>query len=99
MLTVGEYKIMRGITNDEQDSRIEFFISLAKDEIENYTNNKFEEGYPVQLKNNCADLIDYYMLQDGKIKSQSLEGNSVTFDSTFKDNIFTKLEPFKKVRW
>lgn len=101
MITYAKYKIMRSLSDDSQQTKIETFIEMVNDEIKQYCNTDFlnDEDVdisPVSIDLIGADLVDFYMYQENKVSSQSLEGNSISFNNSNKQEIYSKLDKFRK---
>lgn len=85
VITLEEYKTLRGITGTTQDARISALIPIVQDEIIAFCNQDWgadtvDEAFPAGLKSVAANMITYQMSgsQSGGKKSESIDGYSYT---------------------
>jgi len=86
VITLAEYKTLRGITDTTQDALISTFIPLVQDDIVQACNYSFgfdtdAEDFPASLKLIAAQMITYQMsAQKGSsvYQSENIEGYSYT---------------------
>lgn len=86
VITLAEYKTLRGITDTAQDALISTFIPLVQDDIVQACNNSFgfdteDEAFPASLKLIAAQMITYQIsAQKGSsvYQSENIEGYSYT---------------------
>jgi hypothetical protein len=87
VITLAEYKAIRGITSTSQDAQISALIPIVQDEIVTFCNQDFnqntpEENFPANLKGVAADMITFTLgggITGGK-KSESIDGYSYSLD-------------------
>lgn len=87
VITLAEYKAIRGISGTTQDTQISALIPIVQDEIIAFCNQDWGAGtadeiFPASLKGTAADMITYRMaggLSSGK-KSESIDGYSYARD-------------------
>jgi hypothetical protein len=87
VITLAEYKAIRGISGTTQDAQITALIPIVQDEIIQFCNQDWgagtvDEAFPVGLKSVSANMITYQMsgAQAGGKKSESIDGYSYTKD-------------------
>ena len=87
VITLAEYKTIRGITGTTQDAQISALIPIVQDEIIQFCNQDWDAGtadedFPDGLKTVSANMITYQMsgAQAGGKKSESIDGYSYTRD-------------------
>lgn len=99
ILTLAEYKTLKGISDTSQDTIISAFLPLVDSEIKEYTRNDFlvdeVETIPDALKIIAMQMTDELIKDNSNITSQSVEGNSVSFDTTFSQKYYTKLQRYR----
>lgn len=86
VITLAEYKTLRGITDTTQDALISAFIPLVQDDIVQACNYSFgfdtgAEDFPASLKLIAAQMITYQIsAQKGSsvYQSENIEGYSYT---------------------
>lgn len=87
VITLAEYKAIRGITSTAKDAQISALIPIVQSEIIAFCNQDFNEGtpeesFPANLKGTAADMITFRMsggLSGGK-KSESIDGYTYSLD-------------------
>jgi hypothetical protein len=87
VITLAEYKTLRGITVSTYDAQISALIPIVQDEIIQFCNQDWgagtaDEDFPDGLKSVSANMITYQMsgAQAGGKKSESIDGYSYTKD-------------------
>jgi len=88
VITLAEYKTLKGITGTAQDAQISALIPIVQDEIITFCNQDWDAGtvdedFPDNLKGVSADMISYRIagaLSSGK-KSESIDDYSYTRDT------------------
>lgn len=87
VITLAEYKTLRGITVSTYDAQISALIPIVQDEIIVFCNQDWgagtaDEDFPDGLKSVSANMITYQMsgAQAGGKKSESIDGYSYTKD-------------------
>ncbi len=87
VITLAEYKALKGITGTTQDAQITALIPVVQDEIITFCNQDWgagtvDEAFPANLKGVSADMITYRLgggVSSGK-KSESIDGYSYSRD-------------------
>ena len=102
ILDLTTYKLIKGVTSTEQDSQIEKLLEIIDSQIKEYTHNDFlnnegTEVIPVDLEGIAADMVEDTLNGNNKIKSQSLEGNSISFVDKLEDKNLSKLNKYRKM--
>lgn len=85
LLTLSEYKALRGITGTTQDAQITAYLEPVEQEIIEFCNQDWgagtdEEDFPAGLKLVAADMITFRLgggITDGKT-SENIDGYSYT---------------------
>lgn len=110
VITLAEYKALKGITDTTQDTLISTFIPLVQDDIVQACNYSFgfdtdAEDFPASLKLIAAQMITYQMsAQKGSsvYQSENIEGYSYTRaavgGSGYPETIEKALEKHKRAR-
>lgn len=88
LLTLDEYKALRGITGTTQDAQITAYLAPVEQEVIELCNQDWgagtdDEDFPAGLKLVAADMITFRLaggLTDGKV-SENIDGYSYTRDS------------------
>lgn len=87
VITLAEYKTLRGITGTAQDAQISALIPIVQEEIIQFCNQDWnagtaDEDFPDGLKSVSANMITYQMsgAQAGGKKAESIDGYSYTKD-------------------
>lgn len=87
VITLAEYKTLRGITVSTYDAQISALIPIVQDEIIQFCNQDWgagtvDEAFPAGLKSVSANMITHQMsgAQAGGKKSESIDGYSYTKD-------------------
>lgn len=99
LLTLTQYKALRGITSSTQDTKLTAIISAVEAEIKGICGYEDDEDLPSALQLTACDMVDHQMLEISGIKSQSLEGASVTYESSYSQKILNALNRYRRVRY
>ncbi|MDK2790598.1 MAG: hypothetical protein PWP15_1105 [Methanothermococcus sp.] len=102
ILDLTTYKLLKGITSTENDTQIEKYLEIVDSQIKQYTNNNFlnDEGtevIPADLLGIAADMVEDTLNGNNKIKSQSLEGNSISFVDNLENKTLSQLNKYRKM--
>lgn len=102
IITLEEYKTLKGITGTTQDVQISATITIVESAIISFCNDDFED-VPGELKGIAADMVTFRLSGasgSGK-KSESIDGYSYTRDETgatgYPLSIENSLAKYKKV--
>ena len=108
LLTLAEYKALRGITGTTQDAQITAYLAPVEDEIIEFCNQDWgagtaDEDFPDGLKLVAADMITFQLgggSTNGKT-SESIDGYSYTREaagnSGYPDGIEKKMAKYRMV--
>jgi len=99
LLTLTQYKALRGITSSTQDTKLTAIISAVEAEIKGICGYEDDEDLPSALQLTACDMVDHQMLEISGIKSQSLEGASVTYESSYSQKILDALNRYRRIRY
>ncbi len=99
LLTLVQYKALRGITSSTQDTQLTAIISAVEAEIKGICGYGEDEDLPAALQLTACDMVDHQRLEVSGIKSQSLEGASVTYESSYSQKILNTLNRYRRVRY
>ena len=99
LLTLVQYKALRGITSSTQDTKLTAIISAVEAEIKGICGYEDDEDLPSALQLTACDMVDHQMLEISGIKSQSLEGASVTYESSYSQKILDALNRYRRIRY
>jgi len=101
ILDLTTYKLLKGITSTENDIQIEKYLEIVDSQIKEYTHNDFlvdgVEEIPADLLGIAADLVEDTLNGNNKIKSQSLEGNSISFVDNLENKTLSQLNKYRKM--
>lgn len=101
ILDLTTYKLLKGITSTENDIQIEKYLEIVDSQIKEYTQNDFlvdgVEEIPADLLGIAADLVEDTLNGNNKIKSQSLEGNSISFVDNLENKTLSQLNKYRKM--
>ncbi len=99
LLTLVQYKALRGITSSTQDTQLTAIIAAVEAEIKGICGYEDDEDLPSALQLTACDMVDHQRLEVSGIKSQSLEGASVTYESSYSQKILNTLNRYRRVRY
>jgi len=99
LLTLTQYKALRGITSTDDDTQLTAIIAAVEAEIKGICGYDDDEALPSALQLTACDMVDHQMLEMSGIKSQSLEGASVTYESSYSQKILNALNRYRRVRY
>lgn len=99
LLTLTEYKTLRGITSSADDAKLAAIISAVEAEIKGVCGYGEDEDLPSALVLTACDMVDHQRLEVSGIKSQSLEGASVTYESSYSQKILNTLNRYRRIRY
>ena len=99
LLTLVQYKALRGITSSTQDTQLTAVITAVEAEIKGICGYDSDEDLPAALQLTACDMVDHQMLEISGIKSQSLENASVTYESSYSQKILDALNRYRRVRY
>jgi hypothetical protein len=101
ILDLDTYKLLKNITSTENDTRIQKYLEIVDSQIKEYTHNDFlvdgVEEIPADLLGIAADLVEDTLNGNNKIKSQSLEGNSISFVDNLENKTLSQLNKYRKM--
>jgi hypothetical protein len=103
ILDLDTYKLLKNITSTENDTRIQKYLEIVDSEIKEYCNDDFlnAEGIeiiPPDVQGIAAEMVEDSLNGNNKIKSQSLEGNSISFIDKLEDKTLSKLNKYRKMK-
>jgi hypothetical protein len=84
LLTLTEYKALRGITGADHDAQITAYLAPTEADVIAFCNSDFGGDFPAGLKLVAADMIAWRLsggASSGKA-SESIEGYSYTIEQT-----------------
>jgi hypothetical protein len=99
LLTLTEYKAIKGITTSDNDTKLTAIISAVLDEIRGTCGYDDDEELPDALKLTAVRMVEYKDNEISGIKSQSFEGNSVSFATECPKSITTALNRYRRIRY
>lgn len=99
LLTLTQYKALRGITSTDDDIKLTAVISAVEAEIKGICGYDDDEDLPAALQLTACDMVDHQLLENSGIKSQSLEGASVTYESNYSQKILGTLNRYRRIRY
>jgi len=99
LLTLVQYKALRGITSSTQDAQLTAVIAAVEAEIKGICGYDTDEDLPSALQLTACDMVDHQLLENSGIKSQSLEGASVTYESSYSQKILNALNRYRRIRY
>jgi len=99
LLTLVQYKALRGITSTGDDTKLTAVITAVEAEIKGICGYDDDEDLPAALQLTACDMVDHQLLEISGIKSQSLEGASVTYESSYSQKILDTLNRYRRVRY
>jgi len=99
LLTLVQYKALRGITSTDDDIQLTAVIAAVEAEIKGICGYDTDEDLPSALQLTACDMVDHQLLEISGIKSQSLEGASVTYESSYSQKILNALNRYRRIRY
>jgi hypothetical protein len=99
LLTLTQYKALRGITSTDNDTQLTAVITAVEAEIKGICGYDADEDLPAALQLTACDMVDHQLLEISGIKSQSLEGASVTYESSYSQKILDTLNRYRRIRY
>jgi hypothetical protein len=101
ILDLATYKLLKNITSTVNDTQIEKYLEIVDSKIKEYTHNDFlvdgVETIPADLLGVAAELVEDALNGNNKIKSQSLEGNSISFVDNLENKTLSQLNKYRKM--
>jgi hypothetical protein len=103
ILDLDMYKLLKNITSTDNDARIQKYLEIVDSQIKEYTHNDFLnaegiENIPPDVQGIAAEMVEDSLSGNNKIKSQSLEGNSISFIDKLEDKTLSKLNKYRKMK-
>jgi len=99
LITLQQYKALKGISDSTQDTRISALIEAVELEIRGYCRIPDDEDLPGALRITAADMVEYQFQLTSGIVSQSLEGASVTFSDKYGATIEKMLKRYRRASY
>lgn len=97
LLTLSQYKAIKGITDNSSDAKLQAIIDAVENEIRGICGYSDSETLPAALMLTACDMVDHQLLESSGIVSQTLEGNTVTFESGYSQKILRTLNKYRRV--
>ena len=99
LLTLEQYKALKGVSGTDQDTQITILIEAVELEIRGYCRIPDDEDLPGALRITAADMVEYQLQLTSGIISQSLEGASVTFSDKYGATIEKMLKRYRRASY
>lgn len=99
LITLQQYKALKGISDSTQDTRISATIEAVELEIRGYCRIPDSEELPSALRLTAADMVEHQLQLTSGIVSQSLEGASVTFSDKYGATIEKMLKRYRRASY
>lgn len=99
LLTLSQYKTIKGMTDSSQDAKLQAIIDAVESEIRGICGYLDTETLPAALMLTACDMVDHQLLESSGVASQSLEGASVTYESNYSQKIVRTLNHYRRIRY
>jgi hypothetical protein len=97
LLTLTDYKLAKGITDDTDDDRIQKLIEIVEAEIRGICRYDDDEDLPASLEGIAVEMVDTKLQSQAAFKSQSFEGNSVTYAEGYSKRVMDALYNCRRI--